>query len=210
MITYTIIAITVAASFLAWRDTNLLSKLMMNPFAISHKNEYYRFVTSGFIHNDHMHLLLNMFSFYFFGLAMERTFKEVYGSLGSTYFVGLYVIAIVVSDFPTYFKNRNNPRYNSLGASGAVSAIIFASIIFQPLQAICIYVEPLCLPGFIMGSLYIIYSYYQGRKANDNINHDAHLYGALFGLVFCIVTYPASIPQFFDQIKNWEFLKNIF
>jgi membrane associated rhomboid family serine protease len=201
--------ITIAASFLAWNQTELFGKLMMNPYAISHKKQYYRFLTSGLIHQDHMHLLLNMFSFYFFGLAIERVFREVYGDLGGAYYVLLYVIAIVVSDIPTYFKNRNNPRYNSLGASGAVSAVIFAFIIFQPLQEICLYIA-LCMPGFIMGTLYIAFSYYQGRKANDNINHDAHLYGALFGLVFCIITYPASIPQFYDQIRNWEFLKNIF
>lgn len=201
--------ITIAASFLAWNQTELFGKLMMNPYAISHKKQYYRFLTSGLIHQDHMHLLLNMFSFYFFGLAIERVFREVYGDLGGAYYVLLYVIAIVVSDIPTYFKNKNNPRYNSLGASGAVSAVIFAFIIFQPLQEICLYIA-LCMPGFIMGTLYIAFSYYQGRKANDNINHDAHLYGALFGLVFCIITYPASIPQFYDQIRNWEFLKNIF
>lgn len=201
--------ITVAVSFLAWNQPNLFGKLMMNPYAISHKNQYYRFVTSGLIHKDHMHLLFNMFSFYFFGRAVERVFNEVYGELGVVYFVVLYVIAIVVSDLPTYFKHKNNPGYNSLGASGAVAAVIFAYIIFQPLQSICIFIA-LCMPGFIMGLLYIAFSYYQGRKANDNINHDAHLYGALFGLVFCIVTYPASIPQFIDQIRSWEFLKNIF
>lgn len=202
-------AITIAASFLAWKKTDLFGKLMMNPYAIRHKNEYYRFITSGLIHKDHMHLLLNMFSFYFFGLAIERVFNSVYGEAGGIYFVILYVVGVIVSDLPTYFKNKNNPGYNSLGASGAVSAVIFAYIIFQPLQLICIYIA-LCMPGFIMGSLYIGFSYYQGRKANDSINHDAHLYGALFGLLFCIVTYPASIPQFIDQIRNWEFLKNIF
>jgi membrane associated rhomboid family serine protease len=201
--------ITVATSFLAWNQPNLFSQLMMNPYAISHRNQYYRFITSGLIHKDHMHLLFNMFSFFFFGLAIERVFREVYSDLGGIYFIILYVIAIVVSDLPTYFKNKNNPGYNSLGASGAVSAIIFAYIIFQPLQSICLYIA-LCMPGFIMGLLYIGFSYYQGRKANDNINHDAHLYGALFGLLFCIVTFPASIPQFIDQIRNWEFLKNIF
>jgi membrane associated rhomboid family serine protease len=209
VITYTIIAITVASSFLAWKKTSLFGKLMMNPYAISQKNEYYRFITSGLIHKDHLHLLLNMFSFYFFGLAIERVFNSVYGDRGGIYFVVLYVVGIIVSDLPTYFKNRNNPNYNSLGASGAVSAVIFAYIIFQPLQLICIYIA-LCMPGFIMGTLYIIFSYYQGRKANDNINHDAHLYGALFGLLFCVVTFPASIPQFIEQIRNWEFLKNIF
>lgn len=196
-------------SFLAWNKPELFGKLMMNPYSISHHNQYYRLITSGFIHKDHMHLLVNMFSFYFFGLAIETVFAEVFGDAGKLYFILLYVIAIIVSDLPTYLKNKNNHRYNSLGASGAVSAVVFAFIIFQPLQKICLYLF-LCMPGFIMGLLYIGYSYYQGRKANDNINHDAHLYGAFFGLVFCVVLYPACIPQFIEQIQHWPFLKNIF
>jgi membrane associated rhomboid family serine protease len=209
VITFIIIGITVVVSFLAWKRTDLLGKLMMHPYAISERNEIYRFVTSGLIHKDHMHLLLNMFSFYFFGLAVEAEFEDKFGDLGGIYFVLLYVIALVVSDLPTYLKNKMNARYNSLGASGAVSAVVFAFIIFRPLDKIYLYLF-VPIPGFILGFLYVGYSYYQGRKANDNINHDAHLYGALFGLVFCAVLYPACIPQFFDQIQHWDLLKNIF
>lgn len=209
MITYILIGITVAISFLAWEKKTLLSKFMMNPYRIHRNREYYRFITSGFIHNDHMHLLLNMFSFYFFGLAVERVFGYVFGDAGSIYFIVLYLLAIVISDLPSYQKFRNYAGYNSLGASGGVSAVIFAFIIFQPLAPICLFAE-LCLPGFIMGTLYIIFSYYQGKRSNDNINHDAHLYGALFGLVFCVVLYPASVPDFFDQIRQWDFLEKIF
>lgn len=155
-----------------------------------------------------MHLLFNMFSFYFFGRAVEQIFKMVFGNAGGLYFILFYVVAIVVSDLPTYLKNRNNPGYNSLGASGAVSAVIMAYVIFQPLADICIYFA-LCLPGFILGAAYIIFSYYQGRKANDNVNHDAHLYGALFGIVFCAVMVPRSIPLFFQQISEWDLLEKI-
>jgi membrane associated rhomboid family serine protease len=203
-LTYIIIGITVAISFLAWSQPALLAKLILNPYSVSSRNEYHRFVTSGFIHQDHMHLFMNMFSLYFFGRAVEQVFYHVFGSLGSVYFIFLYLIAMVVSDIPTYLKNKSNPRYNSLGASGGVAAIIFAFIIFQPLQDICIFFA-LCLPGFILGTAYLIYSWYQGKKANDNINHDAHLYGALFGLLFCIVMAPHSIADFFEQIKNWIF-----
>jgi membrane associated rhomboid family serine protease len=101
-------------------------------------------------------------------------------------------------------KHRNNPAYNSLGASGGVASVIFASIIFQPLADIYIYFIP--IPGFILGIGYILFSWYQGKKANDNINHDAHLYGAVFGVVFCAVFYPQSLPLFIEQIKNWEVL----
>lgn len=200
--------VTIAVSFLAWNRPELFGKFMMNPYQISHRQQYYRFVTSGFIHKDHMHLFFNMFSFYFFGRAVEQIFNIIFPALGNVYFIALYVIAIVVSDMPTYFKNRNDPGYNSLGASGAVSAVILVYIIFQPLNLICIFIA-LCMPGFILGALYIAFSYYQGRKSNDNINHDAHLYGALFGLLFCLVFYPQSIPVFFEQIREWDFLEKI-
>jgi membrane associated rhomboid family serine protease len=210
MITYILMAITIAASFYTWNNTSLFGKLMMNPYQITQKKQYYRFITSGFIHKDHMHLLLNMFSFYFFGLAIEQIFKALFGTqTGGIYFLALYLIAIVVSDLPTYLKHKNNPGYNSLGASGAVSAVIGAFIIFQPLDLICIFIA-LCLPGFIMGILYIAFSYYQSKKGKDNINHEAHLYGLLFGLAFCIIAYPASIPAFAEQIREWDFLKKIF
>jgi membrane associated rhomboid family serine protease len=144
-----------------------------------------------------------MFSFFFFGRAIEFRFSELFGDAGGLYFIALYMLAIIVSDIPTYLKQKNNPGYNSLGASGGVSAVIFAFIIFQPLDLICIYIA-LCMPGFILGALYILFSWYQGRKSNDNINHDAHLYGALFGFIFCVIVAPGSIGEFVDQIKNWR------
>jgi membrane associated rhomboid family serine protease len=208
-LTYIIIGLTVLVSFSAWKNPTLMGRFIMNPYTVYKRNEFHRFITSGFIHQDHMHLLLNMFSLYFFGIAVEQVFYGVFGPAGLIYFVVLYLAAIVVSDLPTYFKHKENPRYSSLGASGGVSAVIFAFIIFQPLQSICLYFA-LCMPGFILGTLYIIFSWYQGRKSNDHINHDAHLYGALFGLIFCIVMYPASIGNFFEQIRNWEFLDRIF
>ncbi len=202
-ITYIIIGITTVLSFYAFQTPAVLSSLMMNPYNVNTHRQYYRFITSGFIHKDHLHLLWNMFSFYFFGTAIERQFQVTFGESGGIYFIALYILAIIVSDIPTYFKHRHHPGYNSLGASGGVSAIIFAFIIFQPLSDICIYFA-LCMPGFILGALYILFSWYQGRRSNDNINHDAHLYGALFGLIFCIVVAPSSIGSFFEQITNWR------
>ena len=202
-ITYIIIAITTLVSIRAFQSPGLLSSLIMNPYLTETRRQYYRFITSGFIHNDYTHLLWNMISFYFFGLAIEQRLYFLFGSQGKVYFVALYLLAIVVSDIPTFLKHRSNPGYNSLGASGGVSAVVFAYIIFEPLSHICLYFA-LCMPGFILGTLYILFSWYQGRRANDNINHDAHLYGALFGLVFCIVIAPGSIPHFFEQIFNWR------
>lgn len=204
-ITYIIIGVTTLVSLYAFQAPAFLSAAMMNPYAVHHKQQYYRLVTSGFIHKDHMHLLWNMFSLYFFGTAIEREFNALFGNAGGLYFIALYLLAIVVSDVSTLFKHRENPGYNSLGASGGVSAVIFAFIIFEPLADICIYIA-LCMPGFILGALYILFSWYQGRKSNDNINHDAHLYGALFGFIFCVIVAPSSIGNFFEQIKNWRLL----
>jgi len=123
--------------------------------------------------------------------------------MGTVYFIAMYILGVIVSDIPTLFKHKNNHAYNSLGASGAVSAVIFGCILFQPLQKICLY-GVLCFPGFILGAIYLIYSYQSSKRSKDKINHDAHLYGALFGLVFCIVLYPDSIGLFVEQMKTWK------
>jgi membrane associated rhomboid family serine protease len=201
-ITVILICITVAISFYAFNKQDLLGRLMMNPHLIKTKGQYYRFISSGFIHKDHMHLLWNMFSFYFFGTAVEGDFDYVFGEAGAYYFIALYISAIVVSDIPTYRKEKNNTDYNSLGASGGVGSVIFVFIILQPLQSICLYFA-FCMPGFIFGLGYMAYTYYQGRKSKDNINHDAHLYGALYGFLFCAITYPTSLLLFYEQVKYW-------
>lgn len=206
-LTYILMGITIVVSLYAFNKPKVLGALILNPYAVSQRRQYYRFVTSGFIHNDHMHLIFNMFSFYFFGTAVESVLKQLSGKeWGGVLFIALYILAIVASDIPSYLKHRNNPRYNSLGASGGVAAVIFAFILFLPLENIYIYAA-LPVPGFILGTLYVIFSWYQGRKANDNINHDAHLYGALFGFVFCAIIYPRSLPYFVEQISEWEVLK---
>jgi membrane associated rhomboid family serine protease len=188
---------------MAFNRPKLFADFMMTPYQIKTRGQYYRFITSGFIHQNHMHLILNMFSFYFFGRVIEMVFRAIFGDWGAVYYIALYLIAIVVSDLPSYLKHKDNPRYNSLGASGGVAAVIFASIVFQPLQDICLFFA-ICMPGFILGTGYIIYSYYQGKKENDNINHDAHLYGAVFGFIFCLIFYPPSITNFFRQIMSWK------
>lgn len=202
-VTLIIIVATVGISLYTMGQSSLLYGFMMNPYMITHRGQYYRLVTSGFIHKDHMHLLFNMFSFYFFGTQLEYIFTYIFGGLGEVYFIALYILGIIVSDVPTLLRHRNNHGYNSLGASGAVSAVIFACILFQPLQDICLY-GVLCFPGFILGSIYLIYSYMSAKKSRDGINHDAHLYGALFGIVFCIVIYPDSVRIFIEQMMDWK------
>ena len=188
----------------AFSNPPVIHAFILNPYETNERKQYYRLLTSGFIHKDHAHLLWNMISFFFFGGVVEQAFQVIFGELGNIYFILLYLLAIIVSDVPTFLRHRNSPGYNSLGASGGVAAVIFASIVLLPLNDICLYFA-LCMPGFILGTLYIVFSYYQGRKANDGINHEAHLYGALFGLIFCAILYPASIPNFFEQVMSWKY-----
>jgi membrane associated rhomboid family serine protease len=138
-----------------------------------------------------------MFTLYFFGSTVEWR-------LGGGLFLILYLVGIVVSDVPTYLKNRKNPYYNSLGASGGVSAVVFASILFRPLAPLYLMFIPIPIPGFIFGGLYMLYSYYQAKRGGDYINHDAHLYGALFGLAFSILAVPSALPNFLAQISTWR------
>ncbi|MFC0185265.1 Membrane associated serine protease, rhomboid family [Pseudarcicella hirudinis] len=203
-LTILLIAATVVISLLAWNNDTLLGKLLMNPFMINRKNEYWRFLTSGFIHADYGHLFFNMLSFYFFGQNIEAVFKEIFGSTGEIYFLILYLGGIILSDVPSYIKNRNNFSYNSLGASGGVSSIIFAGILFFPLDKIYLY-GALGIPGIIYALLYVWYSIAMGRRGGDNINHSAHLYGALFGVIFTIAVFPSVVNIFIQQILNWKF-----
>ncbi len=204
-LTLIIIMVTTGISLYTMQKPRVLNSLMMNPYLITSQGQYYRLISSGFIHRDHMHLIFNMFSFYFFGTQLEYIFQEIFGTLGSVHFIALYVLGIVVSDIPTVFKNRNNKHYNSLGASGAVSAVVFACILFLPLRDICLY-GVLCFPRVVLGFLYLVYSFYSSKKSKDGINHDAHLYGALFGVAYCLVFYPDSLRIFIEQMGEWKLL----
>jgi membrane associated rhomboid family serine protease len=134
---------------------------------------------------------------------VEQVFGQVLGSSGTIVYILFYLSAIVISDLPVAIKRKNDFNYNSLGASGAVSAMVFASILYFPLNNICLY-GILCLPGFILGVIYVVYSYYQGRNMSDNINHEAHLYGAIYGAVFGIIVYPAAAMDFVNQIMSYR------
>ncbi|MEZ0541457.1 rhomboid family intramembrane serine protease [Fibrella arboris] len=203
-ITLLLIAITVGISLWAWNSPALMDRWIMNPYAVAKRGEYHRLITSGFLHADMSHLFFNMLSFYFFGQGIERIFGELFGDLGGAVLVGFYLIAIVISDIPTLMKYKNSPGYNSLGASGGVSAIIFATILIFPLTPIYFFFIPVPIPGFIFALLYLAYSYYAANRGDTGVNHDAHLYGGLFGLVFMAIAYPPAIPGFVDQVIHWR------
>lgn len=195
--------VTVGISYYAWQNPLVLEKLMLNPYKVTKKNEYYRFVTSGFIHADFGHLIFNMLSFWFFGEAIERLFGMLFGQYGQAYFLALYILGIIVSDIPTFLKNRHKANYNSLGASGGVAAVLFAAILYAPLLEICLYFF-ICMPGFIFGLLFLGYSFYESRRGGGFVNHDAHMYGAIFGMLFMAAVYPGAVPGFFEQISTWR------
>jgi membrane associated rhomboid family serine protease len=199
-----ITGVTVLLSIVAFQNEKMLSQWMMNPYQVVRKNQYYRFISSGFIHAGWVHLIFNMISFYSFGQAIEYLFRRMHGPvLGPVYYLLLYLGAIVVSEIPTYLRHRNFPQYNSLGASGGVSAIIFAWILYYPLNTINIYFA-LPVPGFVLGVVYLVFSYQLDKQGGGNINHSAHLYGALFGFVFALVLDPTALLGFFEQISQWN------
>lgn len=181
---------------MAFNDSKLMSNLLLTPYSIKRKNEYYRFITSGFIHADFQHLIFNMISLYFFGYIAEAW-------LGNGLYVLFYLSAIAISDMPTYLKNQNNSNYASLGASGAVSAVIFASILLHPLDTLTFVFLPfLKIPAIVFGASYLVYSYYMDKQSNDHINHSAHLYGAVYGLVFIGIYDYDTIPAMIQTVSS--------
>ena len=203
-ITYLLIAVIVITSFYAWNKPNVFQKWLMNPYLINKQREYHRFLTSGLIHSNYGHLFLNMLALFFFGRNVEIVFGYILGPSGKIILIIFFLLGIVVSDIPTYLKYKNLPHYNSLGASGGVSALVFSSIMFFPLQKIYILFIPFGIPGFIIGILYLAYSYYQSKNMSDGINHDAHFYGAVFGVVFTIIISPGSLVNFIKEIANFS------
>lgn len=203
-ITLILILVTVGISLAAWNNPGLMDRWIMNPYAVAKRGEYYRLVTSGFLHADLGHLFFNMLSFYFFAGPIEQIFEQLFPGLGGVVLVVFYLVAIVVSDIPTLIKYKNSSGYNSLGASGGVSAIIFATILLFPLMGIALFFIPIPIPGFIFAGLYLAYSYYAARQGSSGINHDAHLYGALFGLLFMAVAHPPALGRFVEQIATWR------
>ncbi|WKN30026.1 rhomboid family intramembrane serine protease [Porifericola rhodea] len=203
-VTIILIAVSVAASFYAWNKPEVMYKWIFNPYSVYTKKEYWRFITSGFIHQDYMHLFFNMFTLYFFGSVIEQYYTYLFGdTTGIIMYVGMFLVAIVVSDIATYIKHRNDPSYNSLGASGGVAAVVFSSIMFDPTGKIYIFAL-LPVPGFILGALFLLYSYQRSKQIRDRINHDAHLYGALFGLLFTIIIEPNVIGHFIREVSNFS------
>lgn len=202
-VTIILIVVTVIASIYGWNNPGIQQKWMFNPFTVHNAKQYYRFLSSGFIHSNYTHLLFNMIALFFFGSVIERIYLNTFGTMGIVFYLITYLAGIVVSNIKTYTKYKDASYYNSLGASGGVASILFASILYRPTSSICLYFA-ICIPAFIMGGLYLIYTFYSGKKSSDNINHDAHLFGSLFGIAFTILLRPSVFLEFIERIMNFN------
>lgn len=188
-VTLIIIIMTCIVSFTAFNNQKVMDDLIFYPPAVSIQKQFYRFFTCGFIHANIPHLLFNMYSFWIFGEYVEIRFMTIFGPAGRWLYLLMYLSALLFCLLPTYKKNKENYYYKSLGASGAVSAVIFAFIFLDPLQRMGIVFLPpsLMIPGFIFGAVFLVLSSYLNRRDGGNINHSAHIWGALYGVVFLMI-----------------------
>jgi membrane associated rhomboid family serine protease len=217
-VTLVIIAATVLVSIGAFNNPRTMEQLIFYPPSVN-RGQYYRFFSSGLIHADWGHLIFNMLALYMFGigrvetpngpvnLGVEYNFIDIFGNKGRLMYLGMYALALMASLLPTYLKNKDNYHYRSLGASGAVSAVIFTGILLKPLMGMGLFFIPVFVAGFIFGLIYLAVSSWLDKRGGGNINHSAHIFGALFGvgitiiLCFAFSNYPV-LEAFVEQIKN--------
>ena len=200
MLTYALIGITVLVSWLAFERPRLLERLILWPPAIDRKKQFDRLLTHGFIHADWQHLLFNMITLFFFGRFAEQVITELIGPIG---FIAFYLSAIVIAILPTYLRHRHDAHYRSLGASGAVSAVLFAFILINPWSLIFIFFLP--VPAILYGVFYVGYSFWMDRKGTDNTNHSAHLSGAIYGVLFMLLMEPRIAGVFLQRLMSPSF-----
>lgn len=204
MITIAIIIITAIISVMAFNNRALFDKLLFDPYRINHLRQFHRFFSHALLHADWAHLAVNMFVLYSFGTMVEEAFSILFGvGKGIYFYILLYVGGVFLSATPSYGKHKDNAWYTAVGASGAVSAVLFSSILINPLSGIRFILIPFSIPAFIFGILYLIFSAYMSKKGQDNIGHDAHFWGALFGLAFTIIAKPALLAGFINQISTY-------
>ena len=195
-----IIAVTCLVSIVAFNNARLLERLILWPPAISREHQYDRLVTYGLVHASAGHLFVNMFTLFFFSPLIEQVYAIFLGRLG---FVVFYIGALIVSILPTFLANRDNPHYRSLGASGAVSAVVFAYVLLQPWTTIYLYFVP--VPAIVYAVLYVFYSIYMDKRSSDNVNHSAHLWGAAFGVSFTLLMNPHLFSLFMAALTHPEY-----
>lgn len=200
--TFFFIGITVIVSFVAFNRRDIFDGLKFNAYFIHQRKEWYRFFSYGLIHADWMHLMINMFVLYSFGEIVEQFFNYYFEFKGYIYFALLYIGGIGFSSLFDYGKYKKDIYYNAVGASGAVSAVVFSSIILYPVGKIFLFFIPIGIPAPIFGILYLAYSVYMGKKGTDNIGHSAHFWGAIYGIAFTIAIKPQLLIIFYQMLFN--------
>ena len=202
LITYLIIAVTAIVSIYGFSNGEIFNKFKFNPYMVSKRGEYVRIFTHALLHADWMHLIVNMFVLYMFGGVVESVFKELIPGAGFSYLL-FYILSIPAASIPALIKRRNDHSYNSVGASGAVAAVLFASILIHPEGSVAFFFIPIPIPNPIFAVLYLAYSYFMDKRSKDNIAHDAHFAGAVFGFIVPGLLYPDFFKNFFNYILNW-------
>jgi membrane associated rhomboid family serine protease len=196
-----IIGITVLISFSVENKPELKEKMLFMPNRIKHNGEYQRMISSIFIHADLNHLVFNMISLYFLGNLFEQQMVQIYGvQLGSVNFLLLYLLGGVAAEIYPFIRHQDDPYYRSLGASGAVSAVIFAAIFWNPTMDLYLFFIPFPIPAYIFGPIYLAFEYFAMKRGTTNIAHDAHIGGALFGIFFVLLLNPNKGLEFFQAI----------
>ena len=198
--TFIIIIVTSIISYASFKNEKLKNELLFSPFEYSNKKKWWIILTHGFIHADFLHLFFNMYVLYIFGPSLESYFESS-SEIGWVYFISFYLLGIIFSTLPSIFKHNNNPNYRSLGASGAVSSVVFAYIIIFPLRELGLLLIPgVFLPGFIFGVLYLVAEHYLSKKQYSNIAHDAHISGSVFGIFFILAYDYKNLLIFFEKV----------
>lgn len=194
-----LIVITILVSILALYKPVWFDRLKFNAFQIRHERQSWRFVTYAFIHAGWMHLLINMWVLYSFGGIVEKRLSTIFGPRGLLFYFLLYFGGIIFSVLWDYGKQKENIFYNAVGASGAVSGVLFSSILFYPMGGIYLFPIPFSIPAWLFGILYLVYSAYMGNRGKDNVGHNAHFFGALFGIVYTAIIVPGVLKDFITQ-----------
>lgn len=196
MFTYIILAVTIVISAICFNNRQLFNQLALTPYLVVHSRQWYRIISHGFVHGDWTHLFVNMFTFWSFGEFIEKTFQDL--NFGKGAFLFLYFGGMIIASIPDVIRYRNASWYSSIGASGAVSAVLFTSIFLNPWGKILFFaVVP--IPGIVFGLIYLAYCQYMAKRGGDNINHNAHFYGAVFGFIFPLLLEPRLFQVFLSH-----------
>ena len=195
-ITLAIIAVTVLVSMAALNNRALFENLLFQPFVMHERKDWYRFLTHALLHGSVMHLLVNMYVLWMFGTAVEEAFVEVNGGSALLPYLILYIGGVVLSSVPGYFKHRYDPAYRAVGASGATSAVVFSFILLHPDTKLMLIFLPIPMAAWIFGGLYLAYEWYMSKRGGDGVAHDAHYFGALYGIAFSAMIEPRAEAHF--------------